>query len=92
MGCVPYPEISMAEDQTMPPAQDAGRQLQDPLQRLQFAAADSYEKLAETATQLADQARGVYETSQEAVRQYPGEYVLGAFALGCCLGVLLGRE
>ena len=90
MGCVPYPEISMAE--TTPPAQDAGRQLQDPLQRLQFAAADSYEKLAETATQLADQARGVYETSQEAVRQYPGEYVLGAFALGCCLGVLLGRE
>ncbi len=84
----------MAEDQTTPPdpAQDAGRQLQDPLQRLQFAAADSYEKLAETATQLADQARGVYETSQEAVRQYPGGYVLGAFALGCCLGVLLGRE
>ncbi len=82
----------MAEDQTTPPAQDAGRQLQDPLQRLQFAAADAYEKLAETATQLADQAHGVYETSQEAVRQYPGGYVLGAFALGCCLGALLGRR
>ena len=82
----------MVEDQTTPPAQDAGRQLQDPLQRPQFAAADSYEKLAETATQLADQARGVYETSQESVRQYPAGYVLGAFALGCFLGVFLGRD
>ncbi len=80
----------MAE--TTPPAQDAGRQLQDPLQRLQFAAAETYEKLAETATQLADQARGLYGTSQEAIRQYPGGYVLGAFALGCCLGALLGRQ
>ena len=88
------PEIIMAETQTPSPdpAPDAGTQLQDPLQRLQFAAADSYEKLAETATQLADQARGVYQTSQESVRQYPAGYVLGAFALGCFLGALLGRD
>ena len=84
----------MAEEQTTSSdsTTDAGTQLQDPLQRLQFAAADAYEKLAESATQLTDQARGVYETSQESVRQYPAGYVLGAFALGCFLGVLLGRD
>ena len=84
----------MAEEQTTSsdPAMDAGTQLQDPLQRLQFAAADAYEKLAESATQLTDQARGVYETSQESVRQYPAGYALGAFALGCFLGMLLGRD
>ncbi len=84
----------MAEEQTISsdPATDDGTHLQDPLQRLQFAAADAYEKLAETATQLTDQARGVYETSQESVRQYPAGFVLGAFALGCFLGALLGRD
>ncbi len=84
----------MAEEQTTSsdPATDAGTQLQDPLQRLQFAAAEAYEKLTETATQLTDQARGVYETSQESVRQYPAGFVLGAFALGCFLGALLGRD
>ena len=74
------------------PAPDDGQQLQDPLQRLQFAAADTYDKLAETATQLAEQARGVYAASQDSVRQYPAGYVLGAFALGCFLGALLGRD
>ena len=84
----------MAEEQTTTPdpAPDDGTHLQDPLQRLQFAAAEAYERLAETATELADQARGVYETSQESVRQYPAGYVLGAFALGCFLGALLGRD
>lgn len=71
---------------------DDGAQEQDPLHRLQAAAADAYETLAETATQLADQARGAYETSQAQVRQYPAGFVLGAFALGCLLGALLGRD
>ncbi len=84
----------MAEEQTISsdPATDDGTHLQDPLQRLQFAAADAYEKLAESATQLTDQARSVYETSQASVRQYPAGYALGAFALGCFLGMLLGRD
>jgi ElaB/YqjD/DUF883 family membrane-anchored ribosome-binding protein len=64
----------------------------DPLEQLQAAASESYEKLAEAATQLTDQAREVYAASEEYVRQYPGSYVLGAFALGCLLGVLLGRD
>lgn len=74
------------------PVSPAGEQEDDPLQRFQAAAAASYEKLAETASHLADQAHDLYEASQESVRQYPAGYVLGAFALGCFLGALLGRE
>ena len=84
----------MAEEQptASDPASEAGTTLQGTLEGLQATAADSYEKLAGTATQLADQARGVYETSQASVRQYPAGYLLGAFALGCVLGFLLGQD
>ncbi len=74
------------------PDADDGVALQDRLQQLQFAAAESYDKLSEAAAQLTEQARGVYETSQDSVRRNPVSYVLGAFALGCVLGVLLGRD
>ena len=86
-----------AEPQAAPPTDvgpdaDEGEDLQDRLQQLQFAAAESYDKLSAAAAQLTEQARGVYETSQDSVRQNPISYVMGTFALGCVLGVLLGRE
>ena len=74
------------------PDADDGVVLQDRLQQLQFAAAESYDKLSEAAAQLTEQARSVYGTSQDSVRRNPVSYVLGAFALGCVLGVLLGRD
>jgi len=64
----------------------------DPIEQLQAVASESFEKLAEAAAQLADQARDVYATSEDFVRRNPGSYVLGAFALGCLLGALLGRD
>ena len=74
-----------------PEAED-GADLQDSFQQLQFAAAESYEKLAEAAAQLTEQAHSVYLASQDSVRRNPIGYGLGAFALGCILGVLLGRD
>ena len=65
---------------------------QDRLEQLQVAATESYEKLSETAAQLTEQARSVYTTGQEHVREKPLAYVVGAFAFGCLLGVLLGRD
>ena len=84
----------MAKKQTLPPEPETGDEadLQDRLQQLQFAAAESYDRLAEAAAQLTEQARGVYETSQDTVRRNPFGFVLGAFALGCVLGVLLGQD
>ena len=84
------PEAALPPDSG--PEADDGAALQDRLQQLQFAAAESYDKLAETAAQLAEQARGIYATGQETVRQNPVGFALGAFALGCVLGVLLGRD
>ncbi len=85
---------SEAEPEAAPPtdAGPDGADLQDRLQQLQFAAAESYDKLAETATQLTEQARAVYATSQDTVRQNPFGFVVGAFALGCVIGVLLGQD
>ena len=84
----------MAKKQTVPPEPETGNgeDLQDRLQQLQFAAAESYDKLAEAAAQLTEQAHGVYETSRDTVRRNPFGFVMGAFALGCVLGVLLGQD
>lgn len=74
------------------PETEDGAQRQDGFEQLQSAAAESYEKLSEAAAQLTEQARTVYLASQDSVRRNPVGYALGAFALGCILGVLLGRE
>ncbi len=86
----PEPEAATPTD--FGPDADDGVALRDRLQQLQFAAAESYDKLSEAVAQLTEQARGVYETSQDSVRHNPVSYVLGAFALGCVLGVLLGQD
>ncbi len=80
-----------APDDSAPQAED-GTDQQERYEQLQAAAAESYEKLSEAAVQLTEQARNVYQASQDSVRQNPVGYALGAFALGCILGVLLGRD
>lgn len=91
----------MAKTKTSPDASDVddtGRSAteedasQEMVQQLQAVATESYEKLSEAAAQLAGQAQNVYRASETYVKEHPGAYVLGAFALGCFLGVLLGRE
>ena len=90
-------QTASSEPEATPPAgidseADESAELHDHLQQLQFAAAESYDKLAETAAQLTEQARGVYEASQDTVRRNPVGFVLGAFGLGCVLGMLLGQD
>ena len=77
---------------TEPGAAGEGAQLEDPMQQFQVTAAQSYEKLTQTAAQLTDQAHDLYETSQAAVRDNPAPFALGAFGVGLLLGFLFARD
>ena len=85
-------EPSDAAPTDLTPEVQEGADPQERFEQLQSAAAESYEKLSEAATQLTDQARSIYLTRQDSVRRNPVGYALGAFALGCILGVLFGRD
>jgi ElaB/YqjD/DUF883 family membrane-anchored ribosome-binding protein len=61
------------------------------LENVQQAAAEVYQKLAETAGQLSEQARQLYDSSQAYVREHPGPSLIGAFAVGVLVGWLSDR-
>lgn len=62
------------------------------LTRMQEMAAEYYERLTETAAQLADEAQQLYGNSQTYVQDHPGPTVGSAFFVGLLVGLLAGRS
>ncbi len=95
----PTPEAASGPHDGAPPDFDFEPDLDDVealfdegAHRLELAAAEAFDRLSEAATQLAGQARHVYNTTQDYVRRHPGGPLLGALAFGVVLGVLLSRK
>jgi ElaB/YqjD/DUF883 family membrane-anchored ribosome-binding protein len=64
----------------------------DGVQTVQTVASEYADKLGDSAAQAQEQARRAYEGGQEYVKENPVPSVLGAFAVGVLLGVLLRRH
>ncbi|HUF10665.1 MAG TPA: hypothetical protein VMO47_15195 [Rhodothermales bacterium] len=64
----------------------------DGVHTVQSVASDYAEKLGESAAYAQKHAKKAYEGSQEYVKENPVPSVLGAFAIGILLGILLRRN
>lgn len=64
----------------------------DGVQTVQTVASEYAEKLGESAAQAQEQARKAYDGGQAYVKENPVPSVLGAFAIGMLLGVLIRRH
>ena len=61
-------------------------------EQLQALAAEYYDRLADTAEQLNQQVRELYDAGSGYVRKHPGSAALVAFGLGVLLGFLSNRD
>jgi len=64
----------------------------DGVHTVQTVASEYAEKLGETAVHAQEHARKAYDSGQEYVKENPVPSVLGAFAVGFLLGILLRRN
>ena len=64
----------------------------DGVHTVQTVASEYAEKLGETASHAQKHAKRAYEGGQEYVKENPVPSVLGAFAVGILLGILLRRN
>ncbi|HEX9660458.1 MAG TPA: hypothetical protein VGA18_09155 [Rhodothermales bacterium] len=64
----------------------------DGVHTVQTVASEYAEKLGETAAHAQKHAKRAYEGGQEYVKENPVPSVLGAFAIGLLLGILLRRN
>jgi len=64
----------------------------DGVHTVQTVASEYAEKLGETAVHAQKHAKKAYEGGQEYVKENPVPSVLGAFAIGLLLGILLRRS
>jgi ElaB/YqjD/DUF883 family membrane-anchored ribosome-binding protein len=92
----PIPGVSGGVPESAP--HPAGTQGADPsearaatIESVQQAATEYYQKLAESAGQLTEQARELYDASHTYVRDHPGASLVGAFAVGVLIGWLSAR-
>ena len=73
-------------------ATEIDKLVSDGVQTVQTVASEYAEKLGESAVVAQEQARKAYDGGQAYVKENPVPSVLGAFAFGMLLGVLLRRH
>ena len=73
-------------------SQDIEQYVSDGVEKFQEVAGEYSDKLNKAASAASDQAKKAYEEGQTYVRANPTTTVLGAFALGVLLGVLIRRN
>lgn len=70
-------------------AEDIQAYINESMETMQEMANEYYERMGEIAGNVANQAGHLYEGSQDYVRQHPGTTLMGAFAFGVLIGVLI---
>ncbi len=73
-------------------AQEVEKFVSDGADKIQRVTKDYAHKLDNHAGQVTEQAKRAYSESETLIRKNPVPSVLGAFAVGVILGVLLGRD